>query len=68
MLLCHSSTLLRKYKVQNDFNGCDSFHVKSYENVVLGDLYFVTCYYDAVTLRLPAKQFSHCIALTIKRA
>ena len=26
------------------------------------------CNYDAVTLRLPAKQFSHCIALTIKRA
>ena len=24
-------------------------------------------YYDAVTLRLPAKQFSHCIALTIQR-
>ena len=25
----------------------------------------MTCNYDAVTLRSPAKQFSHCIALTI---
>ena len=28
----------------------------------------MTCYYDAVTLSLPAKETSHFIALTIKRA